>query len=219
MQSIAIPKKITEVPSEYLVWVFQISGMIGISMGFQDWFLPKTPLTLLVLAMLILWQSNFQSTKAKLVIAFCFFVGMTAEWIGVRYDWLFGTYYYGDNLGWKLGAVPLLIGVNWAVLSLCTARLVSKLKTHNIILVSAAGSALMIILDYFMEYCAHAFDFWHFSHGLAPARNYLSWFLIGFGLQYLIHRHRIYIPHRLAGHIYLSLLVFFIYFSIYTLGA
>ncbi len=219
MQSIAIPKQLRHFPSEYLLWIFQISGMIGITIGFDQWFLSKTPMTLILMASLIVWQGDFRQQRAQLVVAICFFVGMTVEWIGVRYGWLFGAYHYGENLGWKIGGVPLLIGINWAVLSLCSARIASKLSTRSIHVVSAAGSALMIILDYFMEYCAHAFDFWHFSHDIAPLRNYIAWFVIGYGLQYMIHRYRVYIPYRLSVHIYLSLLVFFAYFSIQILGA
>ena len=42
---------------------------------------------------------------------------MIAEILGVNYGLIFGKYDYGDNLGLKLLGVPLLIGLNWVVLT------------------------------------------------------------------------------------------------------
>jgi len=36
------------VASILVIWLFVISALIGISLGFEDWFIPKTPLNLLI---------------------------------------------------------------------------------------------------------------------------------------------------------------------------
>ena len=51
---------------------------------------------------------------------FCFLLGFSVEYIGVKTGILFGEYSYGENLGLKLFGVPLIIGVNWVILYVCS---------------------------------------------------------------------------------------------------
>ena len=109
--------------SIFLIWLFQISGLIGISVGFSEWFLTKTWVNLSLVFLITLLLFPIDSRKKALISGFFFLAGMGVEWVGVHYEFLFGSYYYGENLGWKTDGVPLLIGANWKILTLITGCL------------------------------------------------------------------------------------------------
>ncbi|MEM6831426.1 MAG: carotenoid biosynthesis protein, partial [Bacteroidota bacterium] len=110
-----------------LIWLFHVSGIIGIVLGYETWFIPKTPLTLLIsFILLILLYPMGSMIKYASVLLF-FAIGFFVEWIGVTYGFLFGEYYYGNNLGTKIGGVPLMMGITWSMLVLTSGAMVSKL--------------------------------------------------------------------------------------------
>lgn len=197
-----------------IVWLFQISGIVGVSLGYQDWFISKTPGLLMLIFLLIV--VNFPiNTKNKILASLLFFsIGMLVEWIGVHHDFLFGAYYYGNNLGLKLDGVPYIIGINWAVLTFTTASIISKYFSNKWIRIIVA-SLLMIFLDFFMETSAPPFDFWIWENGSAPLQNYISWFGVALLLNFIYQSINIKSVSTFPLHVYLSQLVFFIYFFIY----
>ncbi|WP_340066882.1 carotenoid biosynthesis protein [Ascidiimonas aurantiaca] len=157
-----------------LVWLFHISAVIGIFLGYESWFISLTPLNLLIILFSICWISDFdKSTLLALLIPF--FVGMFAEALGVNFGWIFGNYAYGNNLGPKFLGVPWMIGVNWAILVYVTAN-ISRQIHSNILITSAIGALLMTSLDVLLEVSAPRFDYWEFKEGFAPLQNYFGWF-------------------------------------------
>ena len=107
--------------------------------------------------------------------------GIGVEWIGVHTGSLFGDYYYGKNFGPKLDGIPLLIGVNWALLTF-TTHVIAKSIFKSPIAIIATGAALMVGVDYFLEQICDFAGFWHFEGG-ADWFNYLCWFIIAAALH------------------------------------
>lgn len=215
MSQITILKLLTQQGfSIFLVWLFHLSAIIGISIGFEEWFMPKTPLNLFIVFVLLLLSFSERPLKFWLGLVFFFTGGMLLEWVGVHYGFLFGTYEYGENLGPKLDGIPYFIGINWAVLTLTTGVIATALFEHTIVR-ALFGAALMVFLDLLLEYSAPVFDFWTFEGGLAPLQNYIAWF--GFSLFF----HFIYQSLKLKGdtkfayHLYAVHLVFFGYFYVF----
>lgn len=195
--------------SIFTVWLFVISALIGIALGYVGWFIPKTPLNLALGAVLLLINFPTYSVKFWAVWWFAFITGMVVEILGVETGIIFGEYYYGENLGAKFLGVPYLIGVYWAVLSFICAFIGKRLVSSR--LGSAlCGALLMVSLDFFMEQRASAFDFWHFENNIVPLRNYFTWYVVGFGLQYLILTQVKTGDFQYSLHLYLSQLAFFI---------
>ena len=104
-----------------ILWLFHLSAILGICLGYNDWFIEKTPINLVVSLVLFICLYPLDSKKKLLMFLVFFSVGMFAEWLGVNYQLLFGSYQYGSNFGPKLDGVPLLIGVYWALLAFITA--------------------------------------------------------------------------------------------------
>jgi uncharacterized membrane protein len=107
--------------------------------------------------------------------------GIAVEWIGVHTGSLFGDYYYGKNFGPKIDGIPILIGVNWAILTFTTHVIAKKFLSSRIAII-ALGAFLMVGLDYFLEQICDFSGFWHFDGG-AGWFNYICWFLIAAILQ------------------------------------
>jgi putative membrane protein len=202
--------------SIFLVWLFHASAIIGIGLGYNDWFIQKTPLNLSV--SLILFLLVYPVNDAKKAFAFIAFMiaGMFAEWLGVNYQLLFGSYYYGENFGPKLDGVPYLIGAYWALLTFITAAITDYTKWHVVAKVITAA-VLMVFLDYLMEFNAPTFDFWHFEGGMPHLDNYLTWFFLGLLLQIILRVLKIKGNKLFSLHLYLAQLLFFLFAYFYFL--
>lgn len=197
--------------SIFLVWLFHLSAIIGITLGHTDWFMAKTPFNLLLAFALLALNYPLNSPKKCLLTAVFFSAGMLAEWIGVHYGFLFGEYYYGENLGPKLDGVPWLIGVNWAMLVLITGAIASKISGHFFWRIFW-GATLMVMLDFFMEVSAPVFDFWIWETDTAPFRNYVAWFSIAALLHFLYQHSWLEGDTLFSVHLYAAQFVFFAYF-------
>lgn len=197
-----------------MIWLVQVSGLIGISLGYQEWFIVKTPYNLLLGALVLIINFPINSRLKWLLFIGSGLVGMIAEWLGVNYGLMFGEYSYGTNLGLKIWGVPLLIGVNWAVLCFITAALASKTK-QPIWIKAAIGAALMVFLDYFMEFSAPGFDFWQFSGEGATFINYRDWFVVAYLLHLAYHKLDIKGDSQISFHLYGAQLLFFAWFYVF----
>lgn len=196
-----------------IIWLFHISGILGIALGFKEWFLTKTPLNLSICLLLFFWVFPIDTFK-KIIAFFLFFgIGMFSEWLGVNYGLLFGRYAYGANFGPKLDGVPWLIGCFWALLAFITSAMVSPLKLPAWAKAILA-SLLMVLLDFFMEQNAPNFDFWQFE-GHVPLRNYVTWFIIGLLMQIVLGFAKFSGNRFISYHLYLAQLLFFIFFILF----
>lgn len=194
-----------------IIWLFHISALIGISLGYLDWFISKTPLNLMVC--LLLFLAVYPLDNARKITAFIIFFsgGMFAEWLGVNYGILFGDYLYGANFGPKWDGVPLLIGAYWALLTFITAAMMDYLKLNPWIKALLAA-VLMVTLDFFMEHSAPQFDFWTFEGGLAPLENYITWFLLALLFQGVLRWMDLTGNKIISLHLYFAQLLFFLFF-------
>lgn len=142
----------------------------------KPWFLPLTPLNLLISFLILMdsyrWEKGIMGLSFKI-----FLIGMSAEWIGIHSGWLFGDYHYVANLGPKLWGVPLIIGVNWAMLTILSFAIVSVI-TKNKIYRILIGAVLMTAIDFIMEPVAIRHQFWLWNSGQIPLFNYVSWFSV-----------------------------------------
>lgn len=198
----------------FVVYLFHVSALIGVSLGFYDWFIEKTPLNLSLMFALVIWIFPVNSGK-KLAYTFFFFcAGMLVEWLGVSFGWFFGNYVYGENLGVKLDGVPFLIGVNWALLVLTTGAISNQWHSSPWIR-AAIGAGLMVGLDVLIEASAPSLDFWVFEGGVAPLSNYIAWFVIAYVLHLVFQQSKMQGNKAFSLHLFLSQCLFFGYFYVY----
>lgn len=194
--------------SIFLIWLFAISGVIGISTPAKDWFLALTPLNLLLSLIIMLW--HFKSFNAKVICALSipFILGFAAEALGVNYGLIFGDYIYGENLGFKVLGVPLMICINWTLLTIATAD-IAKPRSKNIVISSLIAAALMTGLDVIIEVSAPRFDFWEFKNGIVPLQNYIGWFVTAFIAHLGYQFFKVESSKVISWHVLISIFLFF----------
>jgi len=179
-----IPNNTTSKISVFIIWLFHLCGMVGISYGNKEFFLAFTPINLFIsFVLLFVNQKQLESKELKSVFLI-FFIGMISEMLGVNYGLIFGDYVYLDNLGVKILGVPVLIGVNWIILTFITGSLSSFIFKNKYVSI-LMGAILMIGLDLLIEPVAPLLGFWIFDLQKVPLQNYLGWFVIGMITQAL----------------------------------
>ena len=166
-----------------ILWITLVHffGIIGVYF-LPDWFLPATPFIILVSAVVVFLR--YEKYRESRVLAFVVItiLAFLIELYGVHSENLFGTYTYGNNLGWKLFGVPLIIGVNWAVLIMVAQQLTTHyIGINNRFFSAISVGILMTMFDLLLEVLAPQFDFWSFTHmNYAPMQNFIAWFGVSF---------------------------------------
>ncbi len=212
-----IVKKITESRSDYFIfalYITHISALTGMYLGHLQWFLSKT-WAILYLTFLILLDSLPQKgSKTIMSILTIFLIGFLAEWLGVNYGIFFGDYSYGPNLGMKLDNVPIIIGINWVILSLAARGVVQRFFKLSILKI-IISSLLMVGLDILIEPIAPHLGYWSFDLIVAPPSNYRGWFLLSILIQSVLEFVQLKTHFKTSLHI-LSI-QFFFFWSLYAL--
>ena len=199
-----------------LLWLMQLTALLGIAIGYMDFFIPKTPINLWI-SFLILFVFFFRKNlKFLFFIVFCFVAGMTAEILGVNFGWFFGSYEYGNNLGLKIMGVPITIGLNWAVLTIVTGEISKSIRT-SLIGRAIIASLMMLGLDFLMEFVSEYLDYWTFAGGTAPFENYVAWFTLALVLNVFYQLLKFKGNSRIAWHLYLCISLFFVFINVFRI--
>lgn len=197
--------------SIFIIWLFHLTAVIGVSIGYEDWFVSKTPINLSLISLLLLWSFPEKSLRFGMAIGAFFLGGMILEWLGVHYGLFFGNYEYGNNLGPKVSGIPWFIGINWAALTIASASIASSVLKNKIARI-LLGAGLMVFLDFFLEQSAPIFDFWFFENGVVPLKNYIAWFVISLLFNFIYQSANLKGNSKISYHLYIAQLLFFVYF-------
>jgi len=164
------------------VAVIHLAGIIGIRLA-PEIFL-KTSFVSIIIP-LTLYLHRIKPIKIEwIIIILVYLITFFSEWIGVNYGWLFGSYQYGDSLGFKIDGVPLIMGANWLLLGLVCRDVVKKIiANHWLIIIFSA--LLMVLIDTLIEPLSNRLDFWTWKNNIIPFSNYKDWFLIALLNQYI----------------------------------
>jgi putative membrane protein len=134
-------------------------------------------------------------------------VGFVAEVIGVKTGVVFGNYYYGNALGYKVLGVPLVISLNWGLL-INIGVLVATYLSKKPLLIATLAAFIITGVDLLIEQVASQMDYWHFSNGIAGIQNYIGWFIISFFTSWLLQKHLVKGDKKIAL-VFLLLQLFF----------
>lgn len=161
----------------WLIVLMYAVGCMGL-MLVPDLFIPLS-IWSLIITFFVLFQEEM-NLKNGLVFFSIAAMGWFIEYIGVHYHVPFGIYEYGDGLGFKVLDIPLVIGLNWVIVTLSSWITVewafSNWNKLSKILMSAS---LMTILDILIEPVAPHLDYWMFQLNWPPIQNYIAWFWLG----------------------------------------
>ncbi|MBT2556482.1 carotenoid biosynthesis protein [Hymenobacter sp. ISL-91] len=192
-----------------ILLLFHVTGFVGLAFsGYEELFLRFMPLTLLLTLGLLL---AFQPRRTAAFWSFCAviaFMGFFVEVVGTRTGLLFGNYAYGASLGIKWLDVPLLIGVNWVIVTYSAGVLATYLPVPGFVRAIAAA-LLMVGLDICIEPVAVRYDFWTWQYDVIPLLNFKGWFVVSLIFQVYFNRVEFSKHNALAPFVYLIQLLFF----------
>ncbi len=191
--------------------LFLTIGGIGLTTPFNETFEKLSFYNLLLTLILLLLSVKKDFSKFFVVLTGLFFIGFIAELIGVQTGILFGEYQYNNNLGFKLADVPLIIGFNWAMLSIGAYFIVARFFENSFIKITIA-SLLMVAFDFLMEPVAIHLDFWSWKTGEIPFYNYITWFLVSIVQMLVLCNFKI-DDYGIAKVIFLAQFVFFLWLN------
>lgn len=163
-----------------VIIIFHLVGLIGLSIpATRPIFLHLVPWHLLLMLAVIVLNHNRVDNSFMLFFVIIFIAGFAAEWVGIHKHWFFGDYSYGKTLGIKVLGVPLIMGVNWFLLTYSASVLMQRSRLKSMFFRIIIGSLILVLLDLLIEPVAIRLDYWHWTDGAVPFKNYLSWFLSG----------------------------------------
>ncbi len=162
-----------------IVVVTHVVGMVGFVSPWQELFISLTPFHLLLSAGLLLANQEDKSKNFWFAVVGVVAAGYLVELLGIQTGVIFGEYSYDRALGPKIGDTPPVIGVNWMMLVVAVAALVSRINTPFVIK-AMLGAMVLVGIDYLIEPVAIAYDFWHWHQATVPTHNYLGWLITAF---------------------------------------
>jgi len=200
-----------------LLLIFYGIGIVGILLPIHPEFVRLTPANLLVSLVLALafhrpWTRSFFG-----FLLLCYGVGFGAEWMGVQTGLLFGSYSYGSVLGPKLGGTPLLIGINWILVTYSSAMLVQAGAGNRLNgwLKATLSALLMVGLDILIEPVAIQQGFWSWEGDAVPLQNYFGWLAIALPLQLAYHKMVKARTNYVAASLFILQLIFFLVIGLF----
>lgn len=169
-----------------IIPIIYLVGILGlIHPIYKEQFLQLTPLNLLLTFAVLVWKNKNFRPSFLILLLLIFFIGYFVEIAGVSTGILFGEYDYGPVLGFKLFDVPLMIGINWIILSLSSYGIVSSFVQNRFFIV-LFSSLLMTFLDVLIEPVAMHFNFWSWENDVIPMQNFIMWFIVSVCIQLLM---------------------------------
>lgn len=160
-------------------WILHTVGLAGYHF-MPSLFLLITPVHLLIITVLLLWE-GVKEWNIKIIVALfsLWIIGFTAEVVGVKTGLIFGDYSYGSTLGFRWMNVPLTIGINWMSLVFCAYSFLN-IEKLPILFRSILAGLIIVVFDYYLEPVAIRYDWWCWEHDYIPFQNYFAWFLLVF---------------------------------------
>lgn len=200
--------------AQVFIKIFYIVGILGLTLPFsQSLFFKITPLSILLVGLILFSHHQNWNLKLWLVLAFIGLATFFVEVVGVKTGLLFGEYHYGSSLGIKVYEVPIVIGLNWIVLLYCTHIMVKNFRIYWLLKVILA-SVLMVIFDFVLEPSAMAMDMWQWNGNTIPLQNYFVWFIVSLFMHIVLSISKLKLQNQLAGFVYLVQMVFFLVLDI-----
>lgn len=184
-------------------------GFFGLLSSERQFYNDLTAVNLMITTVCFLLGTQSSLLNYVMVFLFAGTAGLLAEIVGVKTGMVFGEYWYSDQMGYKITDVPLVIGLNWAVLTLSIASFIHYWG-KNMWIKAIAGASLMTLMDIFLEPIAQKLDYWQWKDGIIPLQNYLAWWLISFGLFLVVEKTLKNNVNKIGFGVYIIQLVFFI---------
>lgn len=198
---------------EIITYILVIIYAVGIAGHFisslRDLMLLLTPFVLILSAVLVMFPV-YKSKNKNILLWFTvvFLFTIILEIVGVKTGQIFGHYNYGGVLGLKLFEVPVIIGINWALV-LAGAIVITEKTSFPILIKIIIAGIMATAFDILLEPVAVKFGYWIWLDNYIPLRNYLAWFLIACFSSSLFYLLKLKVESKLFERYYFIQFIFF----------
>ncbi|MBL0049323.1 MAG: carotenoid biosynthesis protein [Bacteroidetes bacterium] len=201
--------------SKLFLTIIYLVGVVGMVVA-PTLFATLTPINLIMAAAFLFYFHEDKNKDFYRFFLFVFSAGFAIELLGVETGKLFGSYHYGEALGFKIKGTPPIIGLNWVVLSYCSGMIAQR-WAKPIFTKALIGASLMVLFDFFIELYAAKADFWYWQNDSIPLQNFFAWFVFSFFFNLLFCNFKFDKHNPLAYFLYLIQLLFFIVLNLHRI--
>lgn len=198
--------------SVFLAVLVHVSGAIGMTFYDKAFFVAFTPVNLLLMLFLLIWNEEKLTKLFTWAIAVAALTGIASEMMGVHTGLLFGHYQYGEVLGFKFMGVPLLIGLNWFCIVYCAYVIVLKFTATSMSqwILSSLSGLMATLFDWIMEPVAVKLGFWKWENDVIPFYNFFCWWLIATLVSLFFFRIKLKPENSFAPFLFIIQFLFFL---------
>ncbi len=190
--------------------VIMLIGLIGLfKTETRDFFISKTPYLLIACTIAILFYHEKMNLQSILIFCGIIIGGLIIEIVGVNTGYPFGNYWYNRTLGIQLFKTPLIIGLNWFILSYCVYFFLLSYKL-SIWTLCSTGALILTVYDLLLiEPFAIKFGLWEWAHIAVPMMNYGGWLISSWVFMFIYAKTDIIKANTIATPILIMLTAFF----------
>lgn len=190
--------------------ILHIIGLICIRYpGLLEVFQLLAPFNLLIVFTTLLYYQKHWNFRVLAFLGGIYLTSFIIEALGVNTGYIFGEYKYGRALGLKVFNTPLVIGINWLILTYSVALLVKNMKFG--VYGNALLAAIMLVsLDVLIEPVAIRTGMWAWADGKVPVQNYLAWFIFSYLFVAALLASKSKLRNDFAPYVFVIQLVFFV---------
>lgn len=217
-----------------VIYLFYVSGIpMHIWERTRAAFLPMTEPLLLATGVVVL-VGGWLLAPARLRDRYLIWLALTIpvtyalEVVGVETGLIFGTYEYGNLLGWQAFGVPLIIGLLWVQVALGSLDLTHYLLARvgwrrdsdrrRLVALPLGAGVFSVLFDWLLEPVAIALGYWSWVEGPVgalvsgepPVQNYVAWFVIAVLVAAAHQAFRLPPSQPLARHVWIAQVIFFL---------
>jgi putative membrane protein len=174
-----------------------------------------TPFILLLTFIFVLSFHKNWEKKHIFIFILSYLICLLVEMIGVNTGQIFGSYQYGSGLGLKVLGTPLIIGINWVMLSYCSITVVDRWFKNSIVQI-LSSSLILLGYDLIMETVAPTMDMWQFQNLHVPIQNYVVWFLLALVINSFMILFKVTGNYKICQAILIIQILFFGIISLFT---
>lgn len=192
-----------------ILLILYVVGAVGMLMpSTRTWFVQLSALNLAISFGALILSRKAKPLTFVVFLSIAFVIGISVELIGVHTSYLFGSYFYGNSLGWKWYGVPLIIGLNWGILIVTSSAIIHRFQLNKHV-EAILAAILMVLFDYILEPVAIKLDYWHWTEGQIPVYNFICWMGVSYLLQLIYQRMKLAEVNKVAESLFLMMFIFF----------
>lgn len=192
-----------------ILLILYVVGAVGMLMpSTRTWFVQLSALNLAISFGALILSRKAKPLTFVVFLSIAFVIGISVELIGVHTSYLFGSYFYGNSLGWKWYGVPLIIGLNWGILTVTSSAIIHRFQLNKHV-EAILAAILMVLFDYILEPVAIKLDYWHWTEGQIPVYNFICWMGVSYLLQLIYQRMKLAEVNKVAESLFLMMFIFF----------